>query len=327
MKNYKDIKESFVNLVEKRVNPKASMAEELLTLLKYLDNDHYAHFTKENTAHGSVGEASSAYLSTPKAVYGWQLNTYKKKIKESIERGMMDAEYVDTMRTKRAFVVDLDMIFPYAGDRKNLIILRAKSGLKWLRPLRTPEPEARALYKITQDFRKSQHKWLKEISLDELMDYVMNNNAAFNTVDWINSKIKENPKIEYEMTKGLGSMRARSILEDIYDDFWKSSITERSPKYRLGTVAWLAFREIVPSYDPIISGQVLRRLGYDAFREDAHKGKSGVIFSGEPTQTGFLHPKAFKQVEVIPNGSRAAFGRYWVYEEDFDRIRKALSKV
>lgn len=326
MKNYKEIKENFTSLCRQSINEKRSFAahaESLIALLKYLDNDHYVHFTKERTAHGTVSGAKGQYLSTPKAVYAWQLNTYKKKLKANIERAMQNPSQNSYSDGKNYFYINLDNIFPWAADRDNLIVLRAKSGLKWLRPLRTPEKEARELYKVTQSFKKSEAKFIKHISIDELTEYVLNNNAAFNTDEWLTKMEKERPKLESDLNI-IGRVWARAFLEEIYNSFWKSSITERNPKHRMGTVAWLAFREIVPSYDPIVSGQILRRLGYDAFREDAHEGKEGAIFSNEPTQTGFLHSKAFKQVAVLENGSK---GGYYIEEADFPRIKEALRKV
>lgn len=329
MKKYKEIKENFTSLCrqpisEEGVRSFAAHADSLVALLKYLDNDHYVHFTKNSTAHGTVTGAKGQYLSTPKAVYAWQLNTYKKKLKTSIERGMQNPTTRPHLGiVKTYFYMNLDNIFPWAADRDNLIVLRAKSGLKWLRPLRTPEKEAREIYKVTQNFKKSDAIFIKHISLDELMEYVLNNNASFNTDEWLTKMEKERPELDRDLNiKGRAS--ARAFLEEIYNSFWKSSITERNPKHRLGTVAWLAFREVVPSYDPIISGQILRRLGYDAFREDAHEGKEGAIFSNEPTQTGFLHSKAFKQVAVIENGQK---GGYFIEESDFPRIKELLKRV
>jgi len=153
----------FPNLMEKRahseLNPKDWVAKNIMDVID--NNNIYIHFGNIE----KVGIDPVTQWETPNGVYAWQLNAYKKKIKERVADyknaaiktlggyGLSEksttAEIMAVLKqvpeNNRVLVnalntirgdgtgVSIMNIFPFRDDSKYVHILEAKSGLKWLK--------------------------------------------------------------------------------------------------------------------------------------------------------------------------------------------------
>lgn len=330
MKKFKDLKKDFINITEAKAGSwmydgEGKGESDLLRLLRhYMTNDHYVHFTKMKSATMSK---NPAYETTPAAIYAWQMNSYKKWIKNAVEevvaRIEKNIERKPDMYGKfgHEFASVGDQ-FPYGQYRPNAVILRAKSGLKWFRVRRMSDKEIQKVYTTAW-------KGSKFINIGEVV-WAFANAKRDSEVSGLLEQIAAD-----KLAKGTISIKdleflnmAIMLIDEVANNIRQNFKTHKSKseKEALGVMAWMLFDNLwIRKHGIQKAADFLSSMGYDAFRDDSStefSSEGGVIYPSEPAQVGFLHKKAFTVVGVLDT-------REWnqVFVEQLPQIKKALAKL
>jgi len=320
MKNFSDMSKV---ITEKRshsdVNQRTSLSHEFM---KVIDNNNiYIHFSNKNI----IGVTANPDYNTPAGVYAWQLNSYKKEIKDRIADSVHDAnktlqridsgEYVidslpakiafeNTKRTAAGHDISVNIVFPYRGDAKFVHILEAKSGLRWFRLGSSERLSRQEFYKnmeILETFILNNPTYSSLFTVGDMSDFVDFLESSENELDHYNNFFAKTyynmSMVRKEVDRGADEAKRWYLRLNYfgafatYNPFSNRSILLYSLINRMNNF-------LPEGRQANMKNVIFREMGYDAIRDDG----SGVIFNwDERHQVVFLHSGAYKVKTMLPN--------------------------
>lgn len=352
MKTFDSIKKDIV--FEEKT--KGIRSQKVLDFLKMLgSNDYYVHFSSRNdkpvfTIKDQDGDYTRGYNDTPAAFYAWQLNSYKKEIKNKIKKIIEDAkkeigetedlgilgDIIDggaasasrKYMEKRGVSIRKAMNSLYGSERNNAIFVRAKPGLKWLRVREMRGGERAILLKSTLNhriFKPLNYNYITPEDIVEAFESIIETNKIKEAEDYLLNVYSKKKKKELEKKEREAIYNLVYSMQGSLTSYYRSNAYKVNDQRSKESIAvYILFREyIISNHGPEKTTKIFTSMGFDAFRDDTYaqgfgQGNRGVVYEGEPAQVGFMSLKALKHVSTMNKSEMV------VYPEDFDLILKIL---